>query len=219
MAELRTEEEQVEALKNWWKENGRSTVIGVVAAVAIVLGWRGWQDYQQNTAAAASALYQNLLAAAVVQQGESLTEEKRKTAEHLAGQLKTDFESLAYARYAALWLAKSAVESGNLTRAEEELNWVLSHDPDETLAGITRLRLARVQLAMGNADQALSQLKGSPAAGFQASFYEVQGDIYQAMGREEDARQAYVKAKAAPQGEQRPLLAMKLDDLAVAEGN
>ena len=44
MAELRTEEEQVEALKSWWKENGKSLIMGVVIAVAAVFGWRGWNQ-------------------------------------------------------------------------------------------------------------------------------------------------------------------------------
>jgi predicted negative regulator of RcsB-dependent stress response len=29
MADYRTEEEQIELIKKWWRENGRSTVVGV----------------------------------------------------------------------------------------------------------------------------------------------------------------------------------------------
>ncbi len=101
MAELRTEEEQIEAIKSWWKENGRSTVFGVVAAIAIVLGWRGWQDYETNTSELASAEYQNLLATVAVPAGQELTEEKRKTAEHLAAQLKANYDNLMYSEYAS----------------------------------------------------------------------------------------------------------------------
>ncbi len=43
MSEMRTEEEQVEALKDWWKENGRSLLLGVALALAIVFGWKGWE--------------------------------------------------------------------------------------------------------------------------------------------------------------------------------
>ncbi|MEH6627112.1 MAG: tetratricopeptide repeat protein [Motiliproteus sp.] len=216
---MRTEEEQVEAIKSWWKENGSSTVFGIVAAVAIVLGWRGWQDYQTNTAELASAEYQNLIATVVVQPGQELTEEKRKTAEHLASQLKGDYESLIYSQYAALWLAKSAVEQNDLPKAQTELEWVVAQDSDISIVNVARIRLARVLLAQDKAEQALSQLQNTPQEGFQASYYEVQGDIYLAMGRHQDARTAFNKALASPSGEQRAILAMKLDDLAVAEAN
>ena len=218
MTELRTEEEQIEVIKNWWKENGRSTVFGILAAIAIVLGWRGWQQSEQNTAEQASALYQNMQAAIVVQPGQILDEEKRKTAEHLAGQLKSDFGDLAYAQYAALWLAKSAVESGDLPLAQTELEWVLERKPMESIVRIAELRLARILLAQSKAEQALKYLNTEPAEGFQASYYEVKGDVYEAMGRMDEARRAYAKAVAAPQGGQRPILTMKLDNLA-AEDN
>ena len=48
METFRTEEEQVEAIKRWWQENGKSTVLGVAIAMAAVFGWRGWNDYQRE---------------------------------------------------------------------------------------------------------------------------------------------------------------------------
>ncbi|WP_315982668.1 tetratricopeptide repeat protein [Aliamphritea spongicola] len=63
MAELRTEEEQVEALKKWWQENGKSLVLGVLLAGAIIFAWKGWQNSQQVKAETAAALYQNLIQA------------------------------------------------------------------------------------------------------------------------------------------------------------
>lgn len=219
MADLRTEEEQLEALKRWWKENGRASVLGIVVAIAIVVGWRGWQDHQQNFAEQGSVLYQNLVAATAVAPGQSLSEENRKTAEHLAGRLKEEFADLAYSQYAALWLAKNAVEQNDLAVAQQELQWVLDSDPEQPLLKVTQLRLARVLLAKGEPEQALEQLQGAPAPGFETSFYEVQGDIYKAMERDAEARQAYQNALASLQADQRPLLAMKLDDLTVAEDN
>ena len=37
MEAYRTEEEQVEALQRWWDENGRSTILAVVVALAALL--------------------------------------------------------------------------------------------------------------------------------------------------------------------------------------
>ena len=40
----RTEEEQVEAIKTWWKANGTSVIVGVVLGVAVIFGVRYWFD-------------------------------------------------------------------------------------------------------------------------------------------------------------------------------
>jgi predicted negative regulator of RcsB-dependent stress response len=37
--DIKTEEEQIAAIKNWWKENGNSLLMAVVAAIAIIFGW------------------------------------------------------------------------------------------------------------------------------------------------------------------------------------
>jgi len=57
----RTEDEQIQAIKNWWKENGVSTVLTLCVAVAAVFGWRGWQDQQQQKLDAAAVTYQSML--------------------------------------------------------------------------------------------------------------------------------------------------------------
>ena len=44
MAELRSEEEQLDAIKRWWKSNGTSLIIGVVVAAAGVFAWKAWQN-------------------------------------------------------------------------------------------------------------------------------------------------------------------------------
>jgi predicted negative regulator of RcsB-dependent stress response len=59
----RTEEEQLEALKRWWQENGRGIVLGVVLALGLGFGWQAWQTNQQTAAENASILYQQLLQA------------------------------------------------------------------------------------------------------------------------------------------------------------
>ena len=60
MATYETEEEQLEALKKWWKENGRSILLGLLLGVLIIAGWRGWQAYQANRAESASTLYEQM---------------------------------------------------------------------------------------------------------------------------------------------------------------
>ncbi len=218
MADLRTEEEQLEVIKNWWKENGRSTVIGVVAAVVLVFGWKSYQQYEQDTGEKASAIYQNLLQASSADQGQGLTEEQRMSVRHLAGQLKSEYADLAYADYAAFWLAKDAVEQGDLSSAQKELEWVLASKPSPEIQHVATLRLARVLLAQGSAEKALATLDTAQGKGFDLSYLEVRGDILLELGRIEEARASYQQAVAAAAGAQTPVLTLKLEDLAAAEG-
>ena len=88
MAELRSEEEQLDAIKRWWKSNGTSLIIGVVVAAAGVFAWKAWQNYQDSQAEAASAQYQQLLALAGQQ---DLGDEALSRAEGLIDTLVNDF--------------------------------------------------------------------------------------------------------------------------------
>ncbi|WP_421864715.1 YfgM family protein [Motiliproteus sp.] len=216
MSELRTEEEQVEAIKNWWKENGRSTVIGVAVAVIAVFGWRGWQDHQRQTAENASVLYQSMVEKALVQPGQTLSDEDRKSAEYMANQLKSDYQSTGYAQYAALWLAKLQADQGQLDGAKAELQWLLEQKPETPIAQLAKLRIAQLLLAQGDAQAGLNQLGGAPEKGFEAAYFELKGDLLNALGREAEARQAYQSGQAADSGNARPLIAMKSGDLAGA---
>ncbi len=216
MAELRTEEEQLQALKAWWQENGKSLVLGVGLAIALVLGWQGWQARQQQQAATASALYQNLTEAAQLQSMNAEDEAQYATAKHLAEQLKADFADTTYARYAGLVLAAMHVQHEAFADAQAELEWVLS--ASDELDGVKRvatLRKAALMQQQGEAEAAVAMVQGLDAGSFEAEKQELLGDLYLSLGQTEQARSAYDAALLAAGGEARkPLLKIKRDDLA-----
>ena len=215
-----TEEEQIEAIKRWWAENGKSTVVGIVLAVAAVFGWQGWQKQEQASTYAASALYQDLLQT-VSQSTGKLEGEALATAGHLADKLKSEYSSSVYAQFASLYKAQFAVNANNLDEAQAELRWVLQQNPSAELKAQTHLRLARVLLAKQQYEQALVELSGS-SAGYEALFNEVKGDIHLAKGESQKAREFYLQAKAlnteAAQGAANNLLELKLQQLQPSEG-
>ncbi len=219
MAEHLSEEEQLEALKRWWSENGTSTVVGVILAISGYLGWGFWQDKQQADAEAASANYETLMEAVAVEPGQLLPEDKLATANHLADELKTQHSSSLYASQAALFKAKLAVQSGNLTAAAEELQWVIDRNVEPALTLLTRSRLARVQMDLGEYDQALTTVDDTNSGSFKAMFAEIRGDVFLAQGKNSQARASYQLALdnlITEQASRRPLLEIKIGDLKAA---
>ncbi len=213
-----TEEEQLEALKRWWNENGKSTIAAVVLAVGGYFGWESWQTSQQQQAEAASALYQDLLEAAIVEPGQSLDDAAEATANHLAATLKDSHSSSLYAAQAALILAKLSVDDGRLDEAAVELEWVLGQKPDLELRLLAQLRLARVAIAQQDYDKALSLLAaadGVELASYSSSYAEVRGDVYILQGMTDQARNEYQSALAQLEASssRRQILEMKLNDI------
>ncbi len=214
MVSDRTEEEQVEALKAWWDENGTSLIIGIVVVLAGVFGFRTWESNKMAAADAASSLYEDLAQAVEVGTFDTLSEERKSTAQFVANQLKTEYPESTYAHFAAMHLAKIAVEDGELETAEEELNWALSHDVNDELGVIVNERLARVKYAKETYGEALAQLDSVEPGAHKSSYEELRGDIYFAMGEMDQAREAYQRALDALENpDTRPFLKMKLQDL------
>ncbi|MEM6605936.1 MAG: tetratricopeptide repeat protein [Pseudomonadota bacterium] len=192
MESYRTEEEQVEALKRWWDENGRATLVGVVLALGLGFGWQFWQQNQQQAQANASILYQQMLEALADEEGQG-----EESARELALRIKDEHRGSTYAQFAALHLARIAVFDDELSAAADELRWVLSMaDVGGEVHQVAQLRLARVVAAQGDPAGALEMLQGAQT-GFAASYAQARGDVLLAENREEEALIAFESAVAA----------------------
>ena len=55
-----TEEEQVEALKKWWRENGKAVIAGFIIGFGAIFGWREWQAHVTEEAQKASRQFQEM---------------------------------------------------------------------------------------------------------------------------------------------------------------
>ncbi len=201
-----TDEERLEALQRWWKENKSSLFGGLLLGLAIIAGWRMWQGNKLETAEQASLVYHQLTEAAQAKQTD--------TAVKLGERLLQQYPSTAYAEYARLFLARFKVEAGDLDSARKLLEEELSHSRDEALQALTRLRLGRVLLAKGEIEPALKLLESATdqKVGKYAGMYEeLRGDLLAAAKRPAEARAAYARAKEL--GTLSPLLELKLNDL------
>ena len=212
------EEETLEALKKWWEENGRNLIVAFVILFAGYTGWLLWANSRADAAATASDLYEEILTLSLEEPGAVLSEEDSDRVLAISEQLRSEYEASIYARFAALFAAQQEAERGNLDDAEANLQWVLDNpnqglfgEVDEGLLLTASLRLGRVILAQGDAERALSLINGVDPKEFEAGFAELRGDIYVAMDRMVDARDAYIAAQQA--GSQSDLLLMNLDNL------
>ncbi|HDO33827.1 MAG TPA: tetratricopeptide repeat protein [Chromatiales bacterium] len=204
-----SEKEQIDAIRVWWRENGKGIVVGVVLGLAGLFGWRMWQDYSHNRSEQASFEYARMSAA--------LAQGKNDAARQWARQITVDYGSTSYGTLAAFAIARIDMDQGDAKAAGKRLQWAFEHTGDEGLRRLAALRLARVQISEGKLDAADKTLHSTPPGGFTAAFSQVEGDLYVARGDTQKARAAYGAAlKALSPGapvRERQLLKVKLGNL------
>ncbi len=206
-----TEEEQVQALKAWFKKNGSALIFGLAIGLASIGGYRFWIDYQNNQSQSASLAYSNL-------QNYLLAGDSARVFE-AGGKLVKQFSGTPYAALAALGMARMSVENGSLDAAEVHLQWVIDNASQEGLKHVARLRLARVLMAEKKYDKALALVNSSTRASYASLYSELRGDILLAQKQIEQARSAYQQAleTIAANDRRRLLIEMKLNDLPVTD--
>lgn len=186
-----TDEEQVERIKKWWKDNHRSVIVGVLAGLLLVFGWQYWRQRQVTRQEQASTMYAHVL------QANTNSDADRKTRETIVDNLKTIYPRSTYSALATLLVARVSIQDNHLQQTQEQLTWVIDHSRDAVLKQVARLRLARVLLAQKSYDAALVQLDKATLDSFRGITAEIRGDIYVAQGKTEQARQAYQTALRA----------------------
>ncbi len=211
---LRTEEEQVAAIKQWWKDNGTSILVGIAVALAAIFGWRAWQQHVLSVKVTSSAQFQQLFEAATGSAGDPA--QAGANIVFLADEIIRDNPASRYAVYARLMKARQAVAEARYEDAEKLLTEARQNNEDPALTPVINGRIARVLALKGDAEAALKVLDEQAVEGFAGYFDEIRGDILKAAGRAAEAREAYQRAHDAvvTSGTDARLLKMKLDDLA-----
>ncbi len=207
-----TDEERLELVKKWWKENGGSIITGVILGLAVLFGGKAWFAYQENRAEAASDIYAVMMSALEAGNDAAVRDK--------AGMLLSDYSGTPYATLAALTLARVNIEGEELSAAQSHLQWVLDNSDSDIMRDMARLRMARVLLAMDNPDGARAMLDQSPPlSAFEALYSEMRGDIDLARGDAVAASKAYQTALAATDNASpgRHLLQLKYDSTRVAD--
>ncbi|MEW8029762.1 MAG: tetratricopeptide repeat protein [Candidatus Thiodiazotropha sp.] len=205
MSEYQTEEEQVEAIKRWWKENGTSVIAGLVIGLGGVFGWQAWGNYKDRIGAEAALAFNQMMAA--VDQGD------RPSAVKQAELMRSNYDN-SYSIFAAMAEARVKLDEGDAATAISSLEWASENTDNQALKQLVQLNLARILLNEGELDAA-EKLVALEQGGFAGEFAVIRGDIAFARGDKAAAAAAYTQAMTL-EVSNRNLLQMKLDDLAAA---
>ncbi|HEY6280333.1 MAG TPA: tetratricopeptide repeat protein [Burkholderiales bacterium] len=201
------EQEQIDELKAWWKENGRLVILTVTAIIVAVTGVQAWRYYQQSQAQQAAVLYGALQ--------QLVPENDAKKIRETAATLIEKYSSTAYAPRAALIAAKVNYQSGDVQSAKVQLQWVIEHAAEDELQDIARLRLGGMLLDEKNYAEALRLLEAKHSPAYDVFNLDLKGDVLVAQGKPAEARSAYQAAvdKSDKKSTYRDLIQIKLDAL------
>ena len=198
------EEQEINQLKDWWKENGKTIIVAFILGVGGMFGWRYWQSHQAEQIAQASAQYDALIYSA--QQDEQA--KKANIEQFVQANSKT-----AYAVFALLDEAKKATEKQDFAAAELNLNQALTQSQDEVLTSIVALRLSAVQFQLGQLDNALTTLNQVKGESFNARKAILTGDIQVVKGDKVAAKNSFEQAQQSGSQLEQQMAKMKLNNL------
>jgi predicted negative regulator of RcsB-dependent stress response len=204
------EQEQLDALKAFWKQYGNLITWALVAALAVYAGLNGWKWWQREQSAKAGALYEQLRIAA--QSGDA------QRAGQVFGDLKERYPRTVFAEQGGLLAARVQFDRGQADAAKASLSWVAGNAGEDEYKTVARLRLAGLLMQAKDYDAALKQLDAAKAPTFEALVADRRGDVLLAQGKAAEARAAYQVAWKAMDDklEYRRLIDAKLTALGAA---
>ncbi|HAU5636046.1 YfgM family protein [Citrobacter amalonaticus] len=200
------ENDQVDAIKRFFAENGKALAVGVILGVGALIGWRYWNSHQTESARSASLSYQTVVSSLSAGKAEDLS-----AAEKFAADNKNTYGALA-----SMELAQQFVDQNQLEKAAAQLQQGLAATSDENLNAVITLRLARVQVQLKQADTALKTLESVKGEGWAAIVADLRGEALLSKGDKQGARSAWeagVKSNASPALSE--MMQMKINNLSI----
>ena len=175
--ELLDEHEQSLRVQEWLRRNGAGLIGGVALGLAVVYGWKFWQQREGQAHMRQADGFQTAV--------DAVERDGAKAAPKVAALPAGTYRSLA-----ALQLAKAQVTAKDGAAAIATLRGSMPQDP--AWRAVFERRIAELQIEIGKADEALKTLNGVDAQTLQ-----LRGDAQFALGQVDAARESYRKALAA----------------------
>lgn len=203
------EQEQLDALKDLWKQYGNLVLTALTIFLFAFSAYMGWKWYQRTQAAQATLVYEAL--------EKAVQEKEISKVKAAGGTLLEKYPGTAYAELGALLMARAYFEANDLAAAKAQLQWVLEHAKYEEYAAVARVRLAGILLDEKAYEAGLKMLAVEAPPAFEALFADRRGDLLVAQNKIDEARKAYDQALAAAgeKNNMRMVIELKRDALGV----
>ena len=201
------EQEQLDALKTWWKDNSKWVIMALIAVLVAYAALTYWKNYQGKQASEAATLYAEVL--------KQVASNDPKRINDSVAALVAKYGSTAYASRAQLLAVQANMQAKDLALAKTQLEWVVSHASESGLQDTARLKLASILLDEKSYTEAMKLLDATHPEAFVGLFSDLKGDVLAAQGKTDDARAAYKLAfeKMDSKSAYRNLIQLKLDGL------
>ena len=205
MAYDHEEQEQLEALKAWWKQYGNLVTWFLIVVLAAFSGWKAWGIYQVKQSVQASMIFEEMQKAIQSKDQAKLLSK--------AAEVQQNYSGSYYAQMAGLLAAKYAFEANDLKTAKAQLSWVQDHGKTDEFRALAKIRMAAILLDEKSYDAALNMLAGDFPAELSGMVADGKGDILIAQNKIEEARAAYQLAldKSSEKNPGYQLIQLKLD--------
>jgi predicted negative regulator of RcsB-dependent stress response len=205
------EQDQLDALKAWWKENRTWLLASLTTVVLVAAAYVYWTSYQQKRAAEASTLYAEVL--------KQVASNDAKRINDSVAALVEKFSNTAYAPRAQLLAVQANMQVKDFAQAKSQLEWVVENAKESSLQDTARLKLSGILLDEKKYDEALKFLEATHPDSFVGLYADLKGDVLAAQGKVDEARIAYQLAfdKMDSKSAYRNLVQLKLDGLGGAK--
>lgn len=200
----KTEEQQFEEAKSWFKANSTPIFLAIFVFAASSLGWNFWKSHQTESAVQASESYQATM--------EAYEQDPTKN-QPLVAKFLEEAKGTNYAIFMQLEEAKNSVAKGDFAAAKSQLQAALSEVKDPSLQSIIRFRLAAVDFQLKEFDAALANLEQIKDKAWDARKQLFAADVLAAKGDNAAAKSAYEKIKEQVSGPARELIELKINNL------
>lgn len=200
----KTEEQQFEEAKNWFKANSTPILLAIFICAAATFGWNFWKKHQVESAIQASTSYQNTM--------EAYLQDPAKN-QPLVAKFLEEAKGTNYATFTLLEQSKQAVSNTDYAKAADLLQTALTSTNDATLQNVIRFRLADVDYQLKNYDKALTTLSQVEGSAWEIRKQLLSADILAAKGDKVAAKSAYEQIKEKLDDQEKALIDLKINNL------
>ena len=208
MDEFLSEKEQIQYIRDWWRDNRMYIFIFGFVVIGSVAGTNTWKASVINEQIAASSLYESLAV--------EISENNLESGELIAEEIYSEYSESIYADQARLAMAYFYMSQSRDEDAAEELRGLIESSENNEMILIANMRLAKILLYQSKYQEVLDLLEGNLGHAFETKYSELIGDAYLGLGDYENAEFAFMNAlkdTGSPQVIDAALLQMKINDL------